>query len=98
MLEPQQETFYLYTDGEIQEIIQGHFKRPDYRLMAVEEKWHTDCDYQFQGARKGANTSTDRDAVEEFRANGAPAPFMTLLCALIDEEVLPEGNYLISVS
>ena len=101
MLIPKQETYYILDSKELDQLIQQHFKKPDFNCVVAYE-WFNDSEHT--GIVLVSNLENDELAqkdLQKFIQNpdtpDYPVHWSFLLAELVRRNEVPEGNYLIEV-
>jgi len=93
-----QELYYVLDYSELETIIQNHFNRPDYELLATQE-WSNGSSKTFLLTDKPLD-KWDTDRVTKFASGEGDGEYSlrALMCKLVIDGEIPAGNYLIDVS
>lgn len=83
--------------SEFDQLIHEQFEKPDYEVVA-EEEWNNDSDHAVS-VQLDSYTDYDKRDVQKWLEGDDRAPsWGTLLCELARRGVVPEGNYLLTVT
>lgn len=93
MYNPQKKTFNILPYRKLEELVQTQWPaKTDYSVIADNE-WNNDCCYE----ETPELYDTDEE-IAEWKVNGKMnISTSTILALLIEEGILPEGDYLITV-